>query len=300
MGTHAQCFYITITVSTQSSLRTYQDSEDAPSLGLLITMHLDWLATFRVSDVAAGHMWSVLRSLIPSENVHPVVARTTFSRIKKFVDDHKIRCVSKTPICPCAKTIYHDFHDPELRDLFPFCNTRRKQCSSCGLSKYIPNTSLPRKVVYYLSPEDWLRDLYQRADIAAALDNSLDPKNFPKGSLRRSEGWRQKITDNPMMNCDRRHAPLVGMADGAPYFKDRNAGSGWFFLLRHAGLPEELLVDQTLAHMTLFISSEHYEVGKKGKLLRKRRYVHCLTLSSVSYTPNVPNSRHVLTNVRNF
>jgi hypothetical protein len=126
--------------------------------------------------------------------------------------------------------------------------------------------------VYYISPEIWLRDLYQRADIAEVLDNSLDPATFPQGSLRRSAGWRQKVTDNPLMNADRRHAPLVGMADGAPYYKDKGCGTGWFFILRHAGLPEALLLDQTLAHLTLFISSEHFEIDEEGNTIRRRKY----------------------------
>jgi hypothetical protein len=258
-------------------------------------MHLDWLSTFRISDVAAGHMWSILRSLLPASRVPGVVRRTTFTRIQAFVTKHRLDTVEKIPCCPCGKTIYHDFKNQELRDLYPTSDTRRMGCALCTLSKFLPNTKTPRKVVYFISPEVWLRDLYQRKDIASVLDNSTDPASFAPGSLRRSEGWKRKVMDNPKMNSDHRHAPLVGMADGAPYFKDRNAGSGWFFLLRHGGFPDELVLDPTLAHLTLFISSEHYEMDKKhpGKIIRVKRYDSNIAWVFVVCVTRPPTYYHV-------
>ena len=175
------------------------------------------------------------------------------------MDIHKLESVEKIPVCPCGLVIYHDFVDPQLQEIYPHSSSERTGCAKCGLSKCVPGTAIPRKVVYYISPEIWLRDLYQRADLAPLLRNDVDPATFSEGSLRRSEGYKHKVTDNPHMYSDHRHAPLVGHADGGPYFKDLKAGGAWFFILRHACLPDEILLDQSLAHMPLIIPSTHWQ-----------------------------------------
>jgi hypothetical protein len=238
----------------------WPDDANAPTLGMLITMHLDWISTFRVSDVSAGHVWATIRSLLGTGSPDGPLATCTYARILKFVDIHKLETVEKIPVCPCGKVIYHDFTDPKLQEIYPHsAASTREGCAICGLSKFVPGTMVPRKVVYYISPETWLRDLYQRADLAPLLRNDVDPATFSEGSLRRSEGYRQKVTDNPHMSSDPRHAPLVGHADGGPYFKDLKAGGAWFFILRHACLPDAILLDQSLAHMPLIIPSTHWE-----------------------------------------
>jgi hypothetical protein len=248
------------------------DDRDAPSMGLFITMHLDWMATFRVPDVASSHMWSIVQSLVRTgDPAADAVASTTFNRIQKFVANHHLQMVTKIHACPCGRVIYHDFKDPQLRARFRQSASRREHCPLCGISRYVPGTKTPRKIVYYISPEYWLRDLFQRQDMAAVLLNDRDPAATPVGSIQRSEGYKEKVTENPMMNCDARHAPLVGMADGAPFFKDRNAGSGWFFILRHTGLPVELQLEPTLAHMTLFISNYHLNTDRHGVTKRVKR-----------------------------
>ena len=242
----------------------WPDDELAPSLGLLITMHLDWISTFRVSDVSAAHVWATMRSLLSStaEGATGPLATTTYDRILAFVEKHKLETVEKIPVCPCGLVIYHDFCNEELRKVYKFCSkSDRTGCAICGLSKFIPNTTKPRKVIYYISPEIWMRDLYQRADIVPALRNDTDRAKFATGSLRRSAGWASKVMNNPHISSDPRHAPIVGHADGGPYFKGGDGG-GWFFILRHACLPESLLLDQSLAHMTILISSEHWEDTK--------------------------------------
>jgi hypothetical protein len=238
----------------------WPDDVEAPTLGLLITMHLDWISTFRVSDVSAGHVWATIRSLLNGTESASPLSTTTYSRILRFVKQHKLETIEKIPVCPCGEVIYHDFCNAELLKINNFCSaTDRAGCAICGLSKYIPGTQVPRKVIYYISPEVWLRDLYQRSDLAVMLRNDEDPASFSKGSLRRSEGYKKKVTDNSRMNADPRHAPLVGYADGGPYFKDLKGGGAWFFILRHACLPEAIALDQSLAHMTLIIPSEHWE-----------------------------------------
>jgi hypothetical protein len=272
----------------------WDDDRHAPTLGLLITMHLDWISTFRASDVSAGHVWALLRSLLHVEGSNNPVATTTYARIKSFVAKHKLSTVEKIPICPCGLVIYYDFSAPDLREIYKFCSTDREGCALCGLSKYVPGTTVPRKVFYYISPEIWMRDLYQRADLAPLLRNDLDPAEFSSGSLRRSAGWKSKVTDNPDMMEDPRNAPIIAYADGGPYFKEQKTGGAWFFILRHACLPEEIALDQNLAHMTLLVPSSQWEdtlvpktkTGERdGIFLKKIRYLYLLPASNVPSLP---------------
>ena len=74
---------------------------------------------------------------------------------------------------------------------------------------------------YWLS----LTDLYRRPDLVPYMRNDIDPGSSPKGSLHRSEGYRDKVLLNDNINSDPhgRHAPLLMCADGTPLFKDKNA-----------------------------------------------------------------------------
>jgi hypothetical protein len=250
-----------------------QDADDAPSVGLLITMHLDWTSTFRVTEVASAHMWATIQSLVHTPGRDDQVAQIRFERIKKFVKDYMLDKVVKIPVCPCGETIYYDFQSAKLRKLYPYCESRRTQCTLCGETKCVPKSKTPRKTVYFISPEYWLRDLYQRKDMARVLANDVNPEDTPVGSIHRSEGYKTKVTDNDVMNEDSRNAALVGYADGGPFYKDKNAGSGWFFMLRHTGLPPELLLEPSLAHMPLFIGNHHYHTDAQGATTRRKRYV---------------------------
>jgi hypothetical protein len=255
----------------------WENDDNAPTLGLLITMHLDWIATFRVSDVSAGHVWASIRSLLHGHDRNNPLGVTPYSRILRFVDKHKLETVEKIPVCPCGDVIYYDFDNEDLRDIYKFCSASdRDYCVLCTLSKCVPGTTVPRKIVYYISPEVWMRDLYQRSDIAEHLHNNIDIETCAEGSLRRSQGWKNKVTDNPKMNSDRRHAPVVGHADGGPYFKDQKGAGAWFFILRHACLPESIMLDQSLAHMPLLIPAEHWEDNLiKGSRTGERDGIYC-------------------------
>jgi hypothetical protein len=239
-------------------------------------MHLDWTSTFRVSDVAAAHMWATLQSLVRNPEQDKASAEFKYARIQKFVKEHMLDKVMEIPVCPCGKVIYHDFRSAKVRNAYEFCGTRRLACPLCGESKFVPGTQTPRKKVYYVSPEYWLRDLYQRKDMARAMANDVNPADTPVGSIHRSQGYKEKVTDNPLMNEDPRHAALVGLADGGPFYKDKNAGSGWFFMLRHTGLPTELLLEPALAHMPLFIGCHHYHTDEHGVTKRRKRSVTTL------------------------
>jgi hypothetical protein len=73
-----------------------------------------------------------------------------------------------------------------------------------------------------------------------------------------SQGYRDKVIENE--NFSEWDAPLIGMADGAPFFQHDKSAGCWFFLLRHAALPEELAGSKDLSHLCIALPSwYHYE-----------------------------------------
>ena len=99
---------------------------------------------------SASHMWDTIRALLPPSGRNNV---GTFARIQKFVDDHQLMTAIKIPICPCGETIYHDFEDQTIRNMFPYCSAKRKMCQLCGESKFVwdkDGKSKVRRYIYYL------------------------------------------------------------------------------------------------------------------------------------------------------
>jgi hypothetical protein len=193
-------------------------------------------------------------------------------------------------MCPCAKVIYYDLQNEKLKELFPYCQERRTICVFCGESKFLPGTSTPRKYFYHMPMQFWLKDLYRRPDLVPHMHIDACPSSTPKGSLQRSQGYREKVTDNPAMQGERRNTPIIGASDGAPYFKDRNAGNGTFFVLRHAGLTDGLILDPDLAHLVILVPSWHWEPSEKNAevFVKKKRY----TLSAFHPSILMPHQKH--------
>ena len=94
------------------------------------------------------------------------------------------------------------------------------------------------------------------------------------GSLHRSQGYRDKVLDNPVMQTDAhgRDAPLQFTCDGTPIFKDQNAGSSLFGSLTHGALDARLQKDPDLAHLSLVIPSYYYGEDEDGVVTRIKGY----------------------------
>jgi hypothetical protein len=262
-----------------------------PTIGLMITMHLDWISSYRPSLNSSNHVWSWLRATAPAGSNE---AMGPHSRIMKFVQQHHLLTCKKIPMCPCGKVIYYDLENEQLKTLFPYCQTRRTICAICGESKYLPGTTTPRKYFYHMPMQFWLKDLYRRPDLVPHMHIDGCPSGTPTGSLQRSQGWREKVTDNPGMQGDRRNSPIIGASDGAPYFKDRNAGNGTFFVLRHAGLTDGLILDPNLAHLVILVPSWHWvpSIDNPGEFVKQKRYVHAYFCTYTTHHTAKQNITH--------
>lgn len=121
----------------------------------------------------------------------------------------------------------------------------------------------------------WLADLYLRPDLVRYLRNDLDPSTLSEGSLERSEGYRDKVTQNDVMNSDPhgRHTPLKFCCDGTPLHKDKNAGSCVFGLLTHACLDARLSKETSFTHLSTMLPSFEWTVDDNGVFMKLKKYV---------------------------
>jgi hypothetical protein len=188
----------------------------------------------------------------------PVGSRMcVFSRVKAVLVAHLDGRLQIIHVCPCGYTVYFNC----TSDAFAsnkYRNERRTKCPrrKCGLTRYLPDIypPVPRKVMYYLSVADWVQDCYNRPDLVDFLRN--DGTCDTSGSVTRSQGWKDKVIDNPIMQTDVRNLALIGTADSVPYFKDRGARGGVPVMLRIANLPPALQLRLENCHLAGIMPNE--------------------------------------------
>ena len=120
--------------------------------------------------------------------------------------------------------------------------------------------------MYHLPVHHYVADLFQQPDLVPYLQNNIG--EFPEGHVRKSRGWRAKVTDNPKMNGDGRNQAFIFSTDGIPYFRDSGSRSGWPLVLRSANLPDGLWNELSYTHMVAFLASDYWDKHPSGELHR--------------------------------
>jgi hypothetical protein len=88
-------------------------------------------------------------------------------------------------------------------------------------------------------------------------------------NTRRSDGWRRKVTDNPNISADARHQALAAGCDGIPFHKDKNASSGWPFVITAENAPLGAYRKNQHQHMFALAPSDEIRHDDNGNT-----YVH--------------------------
>jgi hypothetical protein len=126
--------------------------------------------------------------------------------------------------------------------------------------------------------------LYARVDLVPFLRNDLPPESFPPGHMRRSNGWKYKVTENPNINTDGRHLAVTGACDGVPLFKDKNALSGWPFLLRPC-IADGLSTEPAYSHLVAYQTCV-YQDEVAGKIVSVSRYICVSHVANTCFITN--------------
>ena len=240
-----------------------QEADNVTVAGATVVM-LDWMGDHKSTWDSADAVWTMLGSVIAKGS-----RLCVFSRVKAILAAHLDGRLTILEVCPCAYTVYTDctaraFSNPKYR------NAHRSACPrpQCRLSRYLPGVfpRAPRKIMYYLGVTEWLKDCHNRADLVDFLRN--DEACAPPGSLQQSQGWKEKVVDNPVMNSDPRHLALIGTADSVPYFKDKGARGGVPVMLRIANLPPELQLQLQNCHLAGIMPNEVHELDEAGAVKR--------------------------------
>ena len=74
-----------------------------------------------------------------------------------------------------------------------------------------------RDFFFFFPLEEYIQGLFSQPDLVPHMYN--DCGEAAPGGVRRSKGWRTKITDNPIMNQDNRNLAFAAGTDGVPMFK---------------------------------------------------------------------------------
>lgn len=230
-----------------------------PSLGEVLIQVFDFVAKHTATISASSDLWDMIRSIIP-----PNSNMKTWSTVKSLIETHRMETMRVVPVCVNMCVAFTNAESPELQG-DEFQNANATVCPVCKEPKYLADGVSARRVFYHLPFKFWLQDLYSKPDLVAMLANDIHPEHYPKGHVRRSDGYRQKVTDNTKMNRDRRNQALSLSADGMPYFKDMNAMSGWVVSLVNECLAKSNLGhNPAFMHMTALIPNEYLtQEGKK-------------------------------------
>jgi hypothetical protein len=249
------------------------DHPEAPTLATVLLASFDWMARHKATNSAAEEMWAILRGCCDPERFP-----TVYSKAKAILTRHMDGTVKIIDVCRSDCVAYWNCTSPEMSHYQYF---DAQDCPKCGLARYVydlQGNKKASKVMYYFPIAKYVADLYQRTDLIPYLSQSYDTTSLPKGHVRKSNGWKKKVTDNPKMNGDPRNQAFIMSTDGVPYFKDFGCRSGWPVVIRNAGLPDGLWGQMAHVHMVAFQASDYLKKNvETGNLDRIQKNPKTLT-----------------------
>lgn len=244
------------------------DEHTYPDLGDVILQVFDWKSKHKATKSSSSDMWDFIRTLLP-----PNDSMGTYASLKSILNYHRMETMKKEHVCVnmCVA-----FVNPQSKELSgeEYQNADKQYCPVCFQPRYLADNVTPRRVVYNLPMKYWLQDLFNRPDVVPHLLNNLPPTMFPSGHVRRSDGYREKVTDNPNINSDARNQALSLSADGLPYFKDQNSAGGWAVSLINENLAEgNMGHNASFVHLACLVPSDYLsQASSKAKIVKTKRY----------------------------
>ena len=238
--------------------------KDSPCLGETLYFMFEWMSRNKATDAAAKTAWAMLAEIIPTDTFPQ-----QFAFVKEILEKYLAGKVREIDLCPNGCIAYYDCASPRLKD---YQHANKEACPLCGLSRHVQvkirgrMVTKARATMYYLSVEQYFREMFSQPDVAVHLDHT-DGDSFP-GNLKESRGFYAKMINNPLLAGEGRNQAVVATADGVPLFKDMTARKGHPFMLRTANADDYLQKDLYKAHLFGYIPCESWDVNEDGSALR--------------------------------
>jgi hypothetical protein len=138
------------------------------------------------------------------------------------------------------------------------------------------------KQFYYQPVQHWLQDMFRVPDNAQHLAND---GGGPPGSVRKSNGYKRKVLDNPGMNQDHRNQGLIATADNIPCGKNKNSSRGVCPCMVRTTMKDALGLNVVNAHMFALVPDQHWVLNAvSGRLRRQKKKTSWLTAILVRFT----------------
>ena len=197
--------------------------------------YFEWAVKHKPTDACAKDVHGLLSVLLPEDDRGKLPG---WSNLKAMLEQVYQNCVIAVELCPNDCMAFFDCDHPKLAQ---YRHSHRSRCLHCGAARYLTDSEgvqKAAKVGFYFPLDSWLVNVFKDPTLSPFL--AFDDGDFPSGHVSFSKGWNEKVLENPHINAEKRNQAIIGMADGIPLFKDKNARSVVPIALRLANLPDDI------------------------------------------------------------
>jgi hypothetical protein len=240
---------------------------------------LDWMTAKKVSRAAAEGAWD-FGCFMRGKPEGDMPALPKYSKIEALVKKHREETTMKIDCCVDMCVAFWNPAHPKLQHP-EFQNADKQACPRCKEPRFIEDPKTGKKVARrsftYLPFKFWQQDLYAKSDLMQDAANDRCPSTYPDGHIRRSDGYRHKVLDNPNISADRRKRGLIMSSDGVPYFDENGSVGGWPVILMDAALPNGEGLTTAHSHMVALVPStykSHDDAENPTRIVTRKRYAH--------------------------
>ena len=161
---------------------------DVPTVGEIIFTVFDWMTTNKETIKSTKDIWEYTRSLFPVDN-----EMSGFEEVMTILKRHRLETLKTIPVCVNMCVAYWNPTHPQLQSP-EYWNAHRKRFPQCNEERYLSDGTTERRRIYYFPCKEWCQDIFTKPDLSRFMANDMDWDAFPSGHVRRSDGWRKKVT----------------------------------------------------------------------------------------------------------
>jgi hypothetical protein len=159
-----------------------------PTLGEIIFTVFDWMTTNKETISSTKDIFEYTRSLFPDEN-----NMCGFQEVMTILRRHRLETLLTIPVCVQMCVPYWNPTHPSMQGR-EYRNAHRTKCPKCGEERYLSDGVTERRRQYYFPFKEWQQDIFTKPDLSRFMDNDISWDQYPSGHVRRSDGWRTKVT----------------------------------------------------------------------------------------------------------